>query len=377
VGAGQPFLPASDDVVLLRLGPEDHAALREARGLRARLLESPGDPVRAAAVARRLVELSRQTGDPRLQGWARAALSPWRDDPEAPVEVLVLRATLAQARHEFELALEDLGRVLERRPRHPQALLTAATVELARGRPDRAARACAGLLGVASPLVVAACAADAAGRSGRAAEGLGSLSAVLDAAPEADAATRAWARGIQAELAARLGRDAEADGHLATARALAPGDAFLRTLHVDHLLDTGRHEAALDELGEGTDSDGLLLRRALAARQLERPEAPALAAELARRLEAARLRGSSLHLREEAWYLLELADRPAEALARAREGFAIQREPRDAWLVLRAAAAAGRPEAAAPALEWRAATGLEDVRLDAAAAALGVGEGGR
>ena len=45
--------------------------------------------------------------------------------------------------------------------------------------------------------------------------------------------------------------------------------------------------------------------------------------------------------------------------------WSVQREPKDARLVLEAALAANRPEAARTVLDWLAETGLEDVRLAA------------
>ena len=43
-----------------------------------------------------------------------AALTPWWNLAEPPVEVLILRATLRQRRHEFDSALADLTAALQR-----------------------------------------------------------------------------------------------------------------------------------------------------------------------------------------------------------------------------------------------------------------------
>jgi hypothetical protein len=61
---------------------------------------------------------------------------------------------------------------------------------------------------------------------------------------------------------------------------------------------------------------------------------------------------------------MELQQRPDEALALALANFAVQREPADVRLVLAAALAAGRPDAAAPVLAWLERSGLEDVATD-------------
>ena len=82
------------------------------------------------------VALGRSEGDPRYDGYAQAALAPWWDLAEPPVPVLILRATLEQRRHDFDAALADLERVLARQPRHPQALLTKATILEVQGKPS-------------------------------------------------------------------------------------------------------------------------------------------------------------------------------------------------------------------------------------------------
>ena len=93
--------------------------------------------------------------------------------------------------------------------------------------------------------------------------------------------------------------------------------------------------------------------------------------ELRARFAASRQRGDSLHQGEEARFLLHLADQPQAALTLAQANWAVQREPRDARILLEAALAAGEPEAARPALDWMAQTGIEDVALTALAQRLG------
>jgi hypothetical protein len=80
------------------------------------------------------------------------------------------------------------------------------------------------------------------------------------------------------------------------------------------------------------------------------------------RLAAARLRGE-VHAREEARLALDALNEPARALALAIENWAQQKEPADAVLLARAAAAAGQPEAAEPVRALVRAAGWSDVRL--------------
>ena len=93
--------------------------------------------------------------------------------------------------------------------------------------------------------------------------------------------------------------------------------------------------------------------------------------ELAARFDAIRLRQGTRHLRFESRYELELGGNPARALELARQGWAEQKEPRDARNVLEAALAAGDAGAAKQVIEFIAQSRIEDVRLRELAARLG------
>jgi hypothetical protein len=123
-------------------------------------------------------------------------------------------------------------------------------------------------------------------------------------------------------------------------------------------------------LKEWSRSDTLLLRLALAERDLGLPEAARHARILGERFAAEAQRAERLHLAEEARYLLELRGDAEAALAAAAENWKSQREPRDALILLEAARAARNPAAAAPALEWLARTGFEHARMRRLAAEL-------
>src|SRR5438034_2128905 len=129
-----PFVPPDDAQVLEHLPGRNTAQFRELKSLQAAAAQAPNDLTRAAALATGYIRASRVEGDPRFLGYAQAALAPWWKDPAAPTPVLLLRATILQSSHQFTPALADLGRVLEREPKHAQALLTRATVLTVMGR---------------------------------------------------------------------------------------------------------------------------------------------------------------------------------------------------------------------------------------------------
>ena len=165
------------------------------------------------------------------------------------------------------------------------------------------------------------------------------------------------------KTAERLGDWGRAEGHFQEAQRLGPHDAYLLGAYADFLLDQGRAGEVVALLREETRVDGLLLRLTLAEREIGAPGKEAHIEELRARFAASRQRGDSLHQGEEARFLLHLVDQPQAALTLAKANWAVQREPRDARILLEAALASGQPEAARPALEMLERTKLEDAAL--------------
>lgn len=344
-------------------------AVAERARLRRALDADPRDLVAASRLARMLIAAARSGGDPRFLGRAEAALRPWWDDPDPPAEALLLRATIRQSRHEFVPALADLDRLVAETPDDPQAWLTRAVVLGVRGSYAEGLASCARLESQASPLVVAACRAPLLGVTGRARTAAAALAGELRTTRSGGEA--AWAETLLADLAVWSGDPGDAEARLRRLVARAPDDGTARAALADLYLDEGRaaEAAALTEGRE--EDDGLLLRRALAsaAPGAARDTDPA-AREMDARFEAARLRGDTVHQREEARFRLVVQRDPARALRLAQQNWLVQREPADARILLEAAIAADAPGAAAPALAWLADTGCEWPRLRALAASL-------
>ena len=85
------------------------------------------------------------------------------------------------------------------------------------------------------------------------------------------------------------------------------------------------------------------------------------------------MRGDTLHRQEESRFQLSVEGNKNRALERAVANWAIQREPYDARILLEAAVAAGRRDAAQPVLDWLAQSKHEDPQLAALAKALSGG----
>ncbi len=364
-GSAEPHVPNDDAAILERIPAARDPRVRTLAVARAKLAEEPTNLNRGLSVASAYIALGRSEGDPRYDGYAQAALAPWWGLAEPPIPVLVLRATLEQRRHNFAAALADLERVLARQPRHPQALLTKATVLEVQGSPAEALDSCAELAGGVEILVEAACIASAHGLAGRAQGGYDLLQDELSRSPRVDPGLAVWVETILGELAEQLGDAAAAEQHFRAGLSIERRDPYLLGAYADFLLDRDRPGEVIELLNDESRIDPLLLRLALAERRLGAAAFGDHLALLQDRFDAARRRGDSVHLREEARFTLHLLDRPGEALELARRNWTTQREPADARILLESAAAAKEPAAAQPVLDWLGRTGLEHVGIQA------------
>ena len=363
VSFAKPYVPASDNEILERLPYRaGDPAQRELRRLNDALRAVPNDVPLACDVARRHIEQGRATGDPRYYGYAQAALAPWWNQADAPVEVMVLRATLHQNQHRFDQALVDLNAVLKRNPKHAQARLTKAVVLQVRGEFGGAEAECRALSRIAEPVVTATCLAAAQSLNGELKSSYARLSR-LSEMPGVTPELRGWMLSYLADMATRLGDNQAAEKYFLDALGIDRDDRFTLAAYGDFLLDQKRPAEVLALLRGQERIDGLLLRIALAQRALNDRHWLNSRDLLAARFEAARLRGEQVHQREEARFTLSLLDQPNAALALALTNWSVQKEPADAWLVLAAARAAGQRNAAKDVNALLVAGKLEDIKL--------------
>jgi hypothetical protein len=174
-----------------------------------------------------------------------------------------------------------------------------------------------------------------------------------------------WLTLLRAELAQRSGRRQAGDLFRRATAGEAPS-LYALAARADWLLDQ-RRPADVERLLRGYETvDALLLRLAIARHRLAgaRPGQAVLAnmAQLQAGFDAALARGDRGHAREQARFALDLLGDADQALALAQENWTWQREPADALLLLRAAAAAGQPEAGEPVRRWARQQGFVDVR---------------
>ena len=347
-----PYRPTDDALVLERVAGRPPAVM-------------PGklEVDVATRLARIHIERSRQAGDPRELGYAQGLLQPWWNSTQAPAPILLLRATLKQARHDFPGALSDLDQLLKARPDDAQAWLTRATVLRVQGHYPEALAACTPLQSLVDRFIATLCEQSIRGLNGGLDAASQALESLFPALSQQSPGVAAWYLSERADMAVRAGKPELALTLYQQARIAFPADLDLIAAHADVLLDQGKPAVALEQIPSDTAVDALLLRRALALHALSDSDLPALDARLREGFAAAHRRGEALHLREETRYRLAMGDDPRMVVELAQRNWQVQHEPWDARLLLAAAKAAASPSAAEEVQQWLRASRLQDARL--------------
>jgi tetratricopeptide (TPR) repeat protein len=359
-----PRLPTDPAEVLERLPmrPGD-ATARELAGLRTAVAraakEAPADPLPSARLAGRYYELAVARGDPRYIGYADAVMAPFANS-RAP-EVLAIRGQLRQYRHDFDGALADFAGALEADPQFASAHAWRGAIYLVQANYAAARSECDALVALDRATLYGGCIGLLLAYTGQ----LGAASVALRRALDEtdDAGNRLWLLARLGEVAAWRGQPDQAERHYRAALALGIDDGYLLAAWSDFLLDQQRPSEVVKWLAGWEASDGLLLRLALAETALKQPAAKAHVQALADRFAAAKVRGDTTHRAEEARYLMHLAGDPAAALAVAAANYRVQREPRDARVLLEASIATKDAGAAQPVRDWLRSSGFEDAHL--------------
>jgi tetratricopeptide (TPR) repeat protein len=357
----EAYVPKDDSEVLERL-PVATGERKRLRELRVQLKENPGNIRLALGLARDYIALGRSNSDPRYYGYAEAILKPWLYSQNLQPDALVLQATILQNRHDFQSALADLKTALKLNPRLPQAWLTQASVFEVQGDYSSALRSCLVLARFSASLTAAICINSALSLSGQARSSYEQLiSAVADVKGDPEELT--WAYVILAEMAERLNLSKEAESWYQKAIAIGHRSIYLLATYADFLLDHNRPAEALDLLQEETRADTLLLRLTLAEQRLQHKDFNQHAELIKDRIAAAKARGDKVHQGDESRFTLHVLKDGQAALKLAISNWAVQKEPRDARILLEAALVSKQFNAALTVVKFIEQTHLEDARL--------------
>ena len=107
----------------------------------------------------------------------------------------------------------------------------------------------------------------------------------------------------------------------------------------------------------------MLLRVAIAEKRTGARQAAKTDSFLSNAFAVEEQRGDAVHRREQARFLLDIEQQPAQALAAAQENWRVQREPDDVLILLRAAAGHTSPRDRSSRTRIPRREKLEDARL--------------
>ena len=360
VGWSAPRTPSDAGEVLERLavkaGDPDASRLKQYQQVVSR---APKDAQAVADLARLYFDLAMAHGNPRYVGYADALISGYPGQLSA--ELLFIRGLLRQYRHAFEEAKVDLRAALAAQPDFAEAHGWLGAIALVQADYIGAGQACTALGAAGAPTLQAGCLGLTLAYTGQLAQGYEALEKGL--ARSDDPGNRLWLLTRMAEVAAWQGRAALAERHYKSALRLGLTDGYLLAAWSDFLLDQQRPQEVMALLAGKEASDPLLLRLALAHQQTGSLKAPTLVKMLDERFAATRLRGDTTHRAEEARYALQLRRDIGAALALAQANYEVQREPRDARILLEAALAAGQRAPAQKVEAWLKSSGFQGVPL--------------
>jgi hypothetical protein len=359
-----PFTPANDNDVVERLpaGATD-PSVRRVDSLRKQLAARPNDANLRLEIARRYFDLAMAQGDPRYVGYASAAIGPLAQTATSDARYWLIRGLIQQYSHDFAGALQSLEKASELDPQSPEPIAWRAAVNMVQARYREALSECTQLVSLANPLHAQGCTAYVLASTGQLAPAYESFAKGLAAAGDIAPELALWAQTRLAEMAIRLQRFGQAEAHFKEALRQGVTDQFLLGAYADFLLLQKRPAEVVSLLADWERSDILLLRLALAGRALTDPRAAGWASQLRDRFAAAAQRGDRLHEQEAARFELDIEGKPDRALPLAVRNYQVQKEPRDAEILLRAALAANQPKAAQPALDWLRTNHYEDLAL--------------
>ncbi|HYM36049.1 MAG TPA: tetratricopeptide repeat protein [Steroidobacteraceae bacterium] len=358
------YKPASQDEVLLHVD----TAQRQARMNLHRTVDR-NDPQSVIEAAGNFVALGRAQHDERFFGYASAILQPWHNDAHAPTGIVLLHADIAQYQHRFGDALNTLDQLVAREPNYADALLMRAAIRMSQGKPREARQDCQRLFSLREIFAATVCNAQAASLNGKLSPSYRLLALQIERGAIDRQNTKvvqqlAWAHGVLAEMAERLGDFAAAERELHTALDLSPVDFASRLQLCDLLLQSQRPREALQLIDALSPSDPILLRRALAAKQIADPvKAKETLITWQSAVERSTQLGVTLHVRELARGQLELLNSPSLALQSALVNWQVQREAIDARLLADAARAAHDSAALKQVRDWQTDLHFEDARL--------------
>jgi tetratricopeptide (TPR) repeat protein len=359
-----PFTPKSDSEVVEKLpATANDPSVRRVDSLRKQLAARPNDAALRLEIAQRYFDLAMAQGDPRYVGYAQAAIIPLAQSAANNADYWQIRGMLEQYSHDFPGAMKSLEKASQLDPQAANPIAWRAAIDMVEARYADALAECTRLVPLVHPLFAQGCTAYVQANTGHLQAAYESLDKELKAAGDVAPGLVLWVQTRLGEMAIRLQKYPEAEAHYTSALKLGITDQYLLGAYADFLLLQKRPAEVVKLLADWERSDILLLRLALAGKDMKHAKAADWAGQLRERFIAAAQRGDRLHEQEAARFELFVEGNPQKALDYAVRNYGSQKEARDADILMQAALAANQPKAAQPALDWLRVNHYEDPAL--------------
>jgi predicted Zn-dependent protease len=334
--------------------------------LKKALEKSPENSEIAAKLAKTYIQLARQKSHPAYYQDAKAILKPWWNNDQAPVEIILLRATLLQHDHHFDDATKDLLKVIRAQMNNAQAWLTLSNIQIVQGKYDDARASCDALSRVSSHWFASACFSQIYSITGQADRAYSMQKILLEQSKHAQESLRLWILGLLSDTAMRQGKQIDAEEYYKTILSISPHDTHTLRKYADLLIDQERYAELSSLLNtQKLNNHTLALRSLIAAQKAGKQtfvsqHTPILEKTLFGEEED---HHGHIHKQEQALFLLKIKQQPAQALALALDNWEIQKEFDDTAIALRAALASNNKSDIKPVLDWLSSQNVEDSRL--------------
>jgi tetratricopeptide (TPR) repeat protein len=359
-----PFTPQADSEVVEKLpATANDPSVRRVDSLRKQLAARPNDSGLRLEIAQRYFDLAMAQGDPRYVGYAQAAITPLAQAAANNADYWQIRGMLEQYSHDFPGAMKSLEKASQLDPKAANPIAWRAAIDMVEARYADALAECTRLVPLTHPLFAQGCTAYVQANTGQLQAAYDSLNKELKASSGVPPGLVLWVQTRLGEMAIRLQKYPEAEAHYLAALKLGITDQYLLGAYADFLLLEKRPAEVVKLLADWERSDILLLRLALAGKDLKHPKAADWAGQLRDRFIAAAQRGDRLHEQEAARFELFVEGHPHKARDYAVRNYGSQKEARDADILMQAALAANQPKAAQPALDWLRLNHYEDPAL--------------
>ena len=254
----EAYLPKDDSVVLLELKNQDE--LKKIKKLEKAFKASSDNQDLANLISQKYIKLFRKENKPKYLSYAQTVLDKWWQG-DAAKEIILSRAYIKQYNHKFKEALKDLDLYLTKVSTDDQAHLIKSAIYNELQDFSNAKKECQSLT---KSDLKEICLLNA-GELG--------LYAKLTNLEIKDAEIKTWFLTSLALAAQKLDKASEAQDFYKKALANDDNDIYLLKSYAGFLLEKKRYQEVVTLLENKTQNDYLLLRLAIAEKQLKHKKA--------------------------------------------------------------------------------------------------------